>query len=427
MAGIFTSKLSQLTLAAFIGLVVSEKLLRQDERLSSPSNIITTKGSSVWLHWNYTYVGDGRIGFLTLAYKEQTIRANSTSQTRVKLLAKRTGETDTLTLESPVPAPFKGRIQVISSNSTFVIHDLQYNDSTHQFTSVAIVAIDFGAGFKLHSFYLRPRVSITVNGIPEFISQPPSSLVLNEGSNLRLMVEMDGNPKPSADFKWPHLIGSLPINAQSVQLYPFVYSSTYTLNNIDANYCGRVLETTIKNSIGMSAVKKTIVTVLLKLDQPFGLKTDKYVESSCIRVHWKKAEYGACCVKYAIAFKNASGEVLYTKSGCNTERAVMCSSIAYTAITDVQMTVSFKAASKIVTAQVQERGVTRSIALPTPPSNVPKASEEASKRHRIKKPNPVSEEASKRQRIMNSTQMIPIMLAASFFFCCTAMCTGYKE
>ena len=77
---------------------------------------------------------------------------------------------------------------------------------------------------------------------------------------------MDGNPKPSAEFRWPHLTGSSPTNVPSVQLYPFVYSSTYTLNNIDASYCGRILQTTLKNSIGSSSeTASSNVTVLCKI------------------------------------------------------------------------------------------------------------------------------------------------------------------
>ena len=102
-------------------------------------------------------------------------------------------------------------------------------------------------------------------GIPDFIKQPPNTLEMPEGSNLRLRIEMDGNPQPSADFKWPHLFGSSPTNVPSVQLYPFVYSSTYTMNNIDASYCGRILQTTLRNSIGSSlATASTNVTLLCK-------------------------------------------------------------------------------------------------------------------------------------------------------------------
>ena len=73
---------------------------------------------------------------------------------------------------------------------------------------------------------------------------------------------MDGNPQPSADFRWPNLTGSSPINIPSVQLYPFVYSSTYAKTNIDVSYCGRILQTTLKNRVGSSSVKSTNVTVL---------------------------------------------------------------------------------------------------------------------------------------------------------------------
>ena len=101
--------------------------------------------------------------------------------------------------------------------------------------------------------------------MPDFIARPQIALDVNEGSNLQLQVEMDGNPQPSADFRWPHLTGSSPTNVPSVQLYPFAYSSTYTLNNIDASYCGKILQTTIKNSIGSSSeIASTNVTVLCK-------------------------------------------------------------------------------------------------------------------------------------------------------------------
>ena len=76
---------------------------------------------------------------------------------------------------------------------------------------------------------------------------------------------MDGNPRPSADFRWLHLPLSPPTSGKSVKLYPFVYSSTYVLNNINGSYCGRVLETRLKNDIGYSSARGTIVIVLCKL------------------------------------------------------------------------------------------------------------------------------------------------------------------
>ena len=137
------------------------------EANSSPSSVTATKGSSVWLHWNYTYIGDGTHfgGVLTTFYREQRIELNSTSETAIKTLARRTGQNGVLTLESPVPTPFNGRVEVISSNSTLVIHNLQYNDSTYHFSSYLSVDFDVGAGAKANRYNLRPVVTINVNGM----------------------------------------------------------------------------------------------------------------------------------------------------------------------------------------------------------------------------------------------------------------------
>ena len=89
---------------------------------------------------------------------------------------------------------------------------------------------------------------------------------------------MDGNPKPSADFKWTHLPSSTMLNVPSVQLYPYVYISTYSLNNIDGSYCGKILQTTIKNSIGSSSVRNINVTVLCMFEYYF--LTYIYIASS---------------------------------------------------------------------------------------------------------------------------------------------------
>ena len=132
---------------------------------SSPSHILATKGSSVWLHWNYTYVGDGAQGLVTLTYKEQIIGFNSTSQPTIQTLAKRIGANGALTLESPTPVPFNGRVEVISANSTIVIRDLLYNDSTYQFSSVVTVDLDVGGTISNTKFHLKPVVSIAVNGM----------------------------------------------------------------------------------------------------------------------------------------------------------------------------------------------------------------------------------------------------------------------
>ena len=152
----------------FAGHLVNGQAVTPNEANSSQSQITAIKGSSVWLHWNYTYVGDGtHNGVLptTTNYIEQIIGFSSTSQPTIQALAKRTGQNGVLTLELPMPAPFNGRVGVISSNSTLVIHDLQYNDSSYQFSSNVKVTQNTGAGPVLNPYNLKPIVAITVNGI----------------------------------------------------------------------------------------------------------------------------------------------------------------------------------------------------------------------------------------------------------------------
>ena len=141
-----------------------QRVLEPVEALSSPSHINATKGSSVWLHWNYTYVGDGTHNGTNTNYREQTILFNSTSQSIGQVLARRIGQDGTLVLESPVPAPFNGRVVVISSNSTLVIHRIQYNDSRYQFSSNVTMDTNSSAGAMMNMYHLRPVVSITVKG-----------------------------------------------------------------------------------------------------------------------------------------------------------------------------------------------------------------------------------------------------------------------
>ena len=135
---------------------------------SSSSHVITIKGSSVWLHWNYTYIGDGVHGPLAVTYKEQIIGFNTTLQPTIKTIAKRTGQNGALTLELPVPAPYNRRVEMISANNTFVIHGLQYNDSAYQLSSFVSVNVDAGLGAVPNIIFLKPGVSITVNGMSLF-------------------------------------------------------------------------------------------------------------------------------------------------------------------------------------------------------------------------------------------------------------------
>jgi len=326
--------------------VYSLKVVQRNEENSSPSHINTTKGSSVWLHWNYTYVGDGRYGIVTINYREQTIGFNSSSNSSIKTLAKRNGQNGALTLEEPIPVPFNGRVEMISSNSTLVIHNLQYNDSNYQFTSKIEVDAIVGAVHKQNTFKLKPAVCVSVHGVPEFIKFPPDILDVNESSDLNLKIEVDGHPKPSADFKWPHLTGSSPTNVPSVQLYPFVYSSTYALKNIDASYCGRILETTIKNSIGSSVIRMTNVTVLLRLENPIHITVRKLLKPGCLELKWKKVQAGACYVRYDVVWKSVLGGAMFNKSGYNIGKIEICSENPSKEIVRAQLIISFKTTVK---------------------------------------------------------------------------------
>ena len=146
---------------------MSGSIIRANEANSSPSNAIATKGSSVWLHWNYSYIGDGtheENAHVISKYKEQLIGINCTFQPSIQPLAKRFGQNGALTLSSPVPSPLSGRVEIISSNSTVVIHGLQYSDSKCQFSSDIYVNINTGAETFLRDFSLKPIVSLTVIG-----------------------------------------------------------------------------------------------------------------------------------------------------------------------------------------------------------------------------------------------------------------------
>ena len=114
-----------------------------------------------------------------------------------------------------------------------------------------------------------PHSLLSIIGEPFFITQPPSKIYVNENASLQLKIEIGGYPKPSADFIWTHLSNTSSTNISSAELYPFVYSSTYSVDRIDGSYCGRILQTTLKNSIGSSSVRETNVTVYCKITYAF--------------------------------------------------------------------------------------------------------------------------------------------------------------
>ena len=104
-------------------------------------------------------------GVATTNYIKQVIGFTSASSPTFHLLAQRIGVKGVLMLESSLPPPFNGRVEMISSNCTLVIHRLQYNDSSYRISSAVTVAVDLGNGPTLNKFDLKPVVRITVNGI----------------------------------------------------------------------------------------------------------------------------------------------------------------------------------------------------------------------------------------------------------------------
>ena len=136
-----------------------QRVLEAVEELSSPSHINATKGSSIWLHWNYTYIGDGTHNGTITDFRDQIFvaRKDITSQ----LIVAKLGHHGPLTLVSPIRAPFTGRLATISSNNTIVVHNLQYNDSHYLFLSRIYVYVS-GRGSVM--FPMRPIVGLTVYG-----------------------------------------------------------------------------------------------------------------------------------------------------------------------------------------------------------------------------------------------------------------------
>ena len=140
-------------------------MVRFNKEKSSPSHINATIGTSVRLRWDYTYVGDGMYGPLRYKFKEQIIEFHSPSQTMIQVIARRIGQNGALKLQSPTPTTFRGRAAVISSISTLVIHNVQYNDSTYNFSSY--VTLDVNPGYKpeQHKSNKFSYVKITVYGM----------------------------------------------------------------------------------------------------------------------------------------------------------------------------------------------------------------------------------------------------------------------
>ena len=92
----------------------------------------------------------------------------------------------------------------------------------------------------------------------------------------------------------------------------------------------------------------------------FGLKAGKIGGATCVEVKWNKVESDACYVKYEVVLKNASGSNEHGKAGFNIGEMTMCRLPAFSSVTDVQLTVSFKSNSRHITAKVSDTPFTTS-------------------------------------------------------------------
>ena len=89
----------------------------------------------------------------------------------------------------------------------------------------------------------------------------------------------------------------------------------------------------------------------------FGLKAGKFEASECVKLKWNKAESGACYVKYEVVIRNASGSDLRSVTVYNIGEMIICGFATNSNVTHAQLTVSFKAVSRIVAANVSDESI----------------------------------------------------------------------
>ena len=122
---------------------------------SSPSQVAAIKMSSVWVHWNVTYGGAG-----VLVYLHQNITYKNVLGSTPVHLATRVGPFGVLEKLSAISDQIDARIDVISHNSTLVVHKLQYNDSGAKFSPF----IEMQAQGPPYPLDLAPVVTLHVKG-----------------------------------------------------------------------------------------------------------------------------------------------------------------------------------------------------------------------------------------------------------------------
>ena len=131
---------------------------------SSPSHMTVKSGSTVYLNWAYTYIGDGRHSLGATSFAQQVIWFNSASDAKFQVLAKKMGLKGNWTLASPLPPSFEGRVDVIQSNSTLVIRDIRASDALKTYHSRIYINMILTKPTTL-PYDLAPLVKITVTGM----------------------------------------------------------------------------------------------------------------------------------------------------------------------------------------------------------------------------------------------------------------------
>ena len=94
------------------------------------------------------------------------------------------------------------------------------------------------------------------------MSLPPSDVVVEEGSTLRIVAMVSANPVPVVSFRWSR--GTNTTVSQAVQQYPFVFKGTYEVQKIPIDYCGKRLSFKFTNVHGTSGERNISIRVLCK-------------------------------------------------------------------------------------------------------------------------------------------------------------------
>ena len=89
----------------------------------------------------------------------------------------------------------------------------------------------------------------------------------------------------------------------------------------------------------------------MKFAKYLDVQARKLIKEKCVEVKWKKVESGACYVKYLVKALDSSGRVLFFGEGFNIDGMMICAPDFHINITDVELTVSFKNASKSFTTK----------------------------------------------------------------------------